>query len=61
MAVVYVTLAVVAIMFRRCGLGDSSRFGYHVLGSVVYVTLAVVAIMFRRCGLCDSSRCGYHV
>jgi hypothetical protein len=28
--VVYVTLAVLAIMFRRCGLCDSSRFGYHV-------------------------------
>ena len=53
---VYVTLDVLAVMFRRCGLCDSSRFGYHVLDSVVYVTRAVLAIMFRLCGLCDSSR-----
>ena len=58
---VYVTLAVLAIMFRLRCLCDSSRFGYHVLDSVVYVTLAVLAIMFRLCGLCDSSRFGYHV
>jgi hypothetical protein len=57
----YVTLAVLVIMFMRCGLCDSSRFSYHVLDSVVYVTLAVLAIMFRLCGLCDSSRFGYHV
>ena len=49
---VYVTLAVLAIMFRRCGLFDSSRFGYHVLSSVVYVTVAVLAIMLRLCGVC---------
>ena len=55
------TLAVLAIMFRLCGLCDSSRFGYHVLDNVVYVTLAVLAIIFRLCGLCDSSRFGYHV
>ena len=58
---VYVTLAVLAIMFRLCGLCGSSRFGYYVLDSVVYVTLDVLAIMFRLCGLCDSSRFGYHV
>ena len=45
-SVVYVTLAVLAIMFRLCCLCDSSRFGYHVLDSVVYVTL---------------DRFGYHV
>jgi hypothetical protein len=56
-----VTLDVLAIMFRLCGLCDSSRFGYHVLDSVVYVTLAVLAIIFRLCGLCDSNRFGYHV
>ena len=58
---VYVTLAVLDIMFRLCGLCDFSRFGYHVLDSVVYVTLGVLAIMFRLCGLCDSSRFGCHV
>ena len=58
---VYVTLAVLDIMFRLCGLCNFSRFGYHVLDSVVYVTLGVLAIMFRLCGLCDSSHFGYHV
>ena len=53
---VYVTLAVLAIMFRLSGLCDFSRFGYHVLDSVVYVTRAGLAIMFRLCGLFDSSR-----
>jgi hypothetical protein len=28
--VVYVTRAVLAIMFRLCGLCDSIRFSYHV-------------------------------
>ena len=58
---VYLTLAVLDIMFRLCGLCYSSRFGYHVLDSVVYVTLDVLAIMFRLCGLCDSSSFGYQV
>ena len=49
---VNVTLTVLAIMFRLSGLCDSSRFGYHLLGSVIYVTLAVLAIMFRLFGVC---------